>query len=50
MTKLSDTQAVILASASQSFDGNVLPLPGSLRGGAQAKPGPPPPVPVGSLV
>jgi Protein of unknown function (DUF3489) len=37
MTKLSDTQAVILANASQSFDGNVLPLPGSLRGGAQAK-------------
>jgi hypothetical protein len=37
MTKLSDTQLVILANASQSFDGNVLPLPGSLRGGAQAK-------------
>ena len=37
MTKLTDTQAVILANASQSFDGNVLPLPGSLRGGAQAK-------------
>ena len=37
MTKLSDTQAVILANASQSFDGNVLPLPRSLRGGAQAK-------------
>ena len=37
MTKLSDTQAVILANASQSFDGNVLPLPGSLRGGAQGK-------------
>jgi Protein of unknown function (DUF3489) len=37
MTKLNDTQAVILANASQSFDGNVLPLPGSLRGGAQAK-------------
>ena len=37
MTKLSDTQAIILANASQSFDGNVLPLPGSLRGGAQAK-------------
>jgi hypothetical protein len=31
MTKLNDTQAVILANASQSFDGNVLPLPGSLR-------------------
>jgi hypothetical protein len=37
MTKLSDTQAIILAEASQRFDGNVLPLPGSLRGGAQAK-------------
>jgi hypothetical protein len=37
MTKLSDTQLVILANASQSFDGNVLPLPGSLRGGAQTK-------------
>jgi hypothetical protein len=37
MTKLSDTQAIILANASQRFDGHVLPLPGSLRGGAQAK-------------
>jgi hypothetical protein len=37
MTKLSDPQAIILANASQRFDGNVLPLPGSLRGGAQAK-------------
>ena len=37
MTKLSDTQAIILVNASQRFDGNVLPLPGSLRGGAQAK-------------
>ena len=37
MTKLSDTQAIILAEASQRPDGNVLPLPGSLRGGAQAK-------------
>ncbi len=37
MTKLSDTQAIILAAASQRTDGNVLPLPGSLRGGAQAK-------------
>ena len=35
--KLTDTQVVILANTSQSFDGNVLPLPGSLRGGAQAK-------------
>ena len=37
MAKLSDTQLVILANASQSSDGNILPLPGSLRGGAQAK-------------
>ena len=37
MTKLSDTQAIILAKASQRPDGNILPLPGSLRGGAQAK-------------
>ena len=37
MTKLSDTQTIILAKASQRPDGNVLPLPGSLRGGAQAK-------------
>lgn len=37
MTKLSDTQAIILVNASQRFDGNILPLPGSLRGGAQAK-------------
>ena len=37
MAKLSDTQAIILATASQRTDGNVLPLPGSLRGGAQAK-------------
>ena len=37
MTKLSDTRAIILVNASQRFDGNVLPLPGSLRGGAAAK-------------
>jgi hypothetical protein len=37
MTKLSDTQAILLVNASQRFDGNILPLPGSLRGGAQAK-------------
>jgi hypothetical protein len=34
MTKLSDTQAVILCAAAQREDRNVLPLPGSLRGGA----------------
>jgi len=37
MTKLSDTQLVILSAAGQREDRNVLPLPGSLRGGAAAK-------------
>jgi hypothetical protein len=37
MTKLSDTQSIILSSAAQRSDGNVLPLPGSLRGGAAVK-------------
>jgi len=37
MTKLSDTQAIILGAAAQRKDRNVLPLPGSLRGGAAAK-------------
>ncbi len=37
MTKLSDTQAIILAAAAQRDDRNVLPLPGSLRGGAAVK-------------
>jgi hypothetical protein len=37
MTKLSDTQAIILSAAAQRADGNVLPLPGSLRGGAATK-------------
>ena len=37
MTKLSDTQLVILSAASQRDDRNVLPLPGSLRGGAATK-------------
>jgi DNA-binding MarR family transcriptional regulator len=37
MTKLSDTQASILSAAAQREDRNVLPLPGSLRGGAAAK-------------
>jgi hypothetical protein len=37
MTQLSDTQAVILSAAAQRDDGNVLPLPGSLRGGAAVK-------------
>lgn len=37
MTKLTDTQAVILSAAAQRADRNVLPLPGSLRGGAAAK-------------
>jgi hypothetical protein len=37
MTKLSDTQVIVLSAAAQRPDGNVLPLPGSLRGGAAAK-------------
>ena len=37
MTKLSDTQLLILSAAAQRDDGNLLPLPGSLRGGAAAK-------------
>ena len=37
MTKLSDTQRVILVAAAQREDRNVLPLPGSLRGGAATK-------------
>jgi predicted ArsR family transcriptional regulator len=39
MTKLSDTQAVILSAASQRDDGAVLPLPDTLKikGGAVAK-------------
>jgi hypothetical protein len=37
MTKLSDTQLVILGAAAQREDRNVLPLPGSLRGGAAVK-------------
>ena len=37
MTKLTDTQAIILSAASQR-DGHIaLPLPGSLRGGAATK-------------
>jgi hypothetical protein len=37
MSKLSDTQLVILSAAAQREDRNVLPLLGSLRGGAAAK-------------
>ncbi|MCT8159384.1 DUF3489 domain-containing protein [Pseudoruegeria sp. SHC-113] len=37
MTRLSDTQLVILGAAAQRDDRNVLPLPGSLRGGAAQK-------------
>ena len=37
MTKLSDAQTIILSAAAERDDGNVLPLPGSLRGGAAAK-------------
>jgi hypothetical protein len=37
MTKLSDTQSIILSAAAQRPHGNLLPLPGSLRGGAASK-------------
>ena len=37
MTGFSDTQRTILAAAAQRPNGNVLPLPGSLRGGAASK-------------
>ena len=37
MTRLSDTQAIILSAAAQRPDSNALPLPGSLRGGAATK-------------
>jgi hypothetical protein len=37
MTKLSDTQALILSAAAQREDRIALPLPESLRGGAAAK-------------
>ncbi|NQW09454.1 MAG: DUF3489 domain-containing protein [Alphaproteobacteria bacterium] len=37
MTKLTDTQAAILHAAAAREGHNVLPLPGSLRGGAAAK-------------
>ena len=37
MTKLTDTQAIILSAASQRDGHIVLPLPDSLRGGAAAK-------------
>jgi hypothetical protein len=37
MTKLTDTQAIILSAAAQRPGGNLLPLPGSLRGGAAVK-------------
>ena len=37
MAKLSDTQVIILSAAAQRADGNLLPLPGRLRGGAATK-------------
>lgn len=37
MTRLTDSQLLILNAAAQREDGNVLPLPGSLRGGAATK-------------
>ncbi|CUH39327.1 hypothetical protein JSE7799_02051 [Jannaschia seosinensis] len=37
MTKLSDTQAIILSAAAQRADRNALPFPPNIRGGAAAK-------------
>ena len=37
MPKLSDTQSILLSAAARRADGNLLPLPGSLRGGAATK-------------
>ena len=37
MSKLSDTPAIVLSAACQRLDGNLLPLPGALRGGAAGK-------------
>ena len=37
MTRLSDTQLTTLSAAAQRPDGNLLPLPGLLRGGAAGK-------------
>ena len=37
MTRLSDTQLLVLGAAAQRDDRNALPLPGSLRGGATTK-------------
>ncbi|PJN93807.1 hypothetical protein CNY89_18295, partial [Amaricoccus sp. HAR-UPW-R2A-40] len=37
MTKISDTQAIVLSAAAQREDRIALPLPDSLRGGAAAK-------------
>ena len=37
MPKLSDTQSILLTAAAQRADGNLLPLPGSVRGGAATK-------------
>jgi hypothetical protein len=37
MTRLSETQATILSAAAERPDGNVLPFPPALRGGAAAK-------------
>ncbi len=37
MTKLSDTQLVVLSAACQRADRNLLPLPANLKGGAEQK-------------
>jgi hypothetical protein len=36
-TKLTDTQAAVLKAAAIRYDGNIEPLPATLRGGARAK-------------
>jgi len=37
MTKLTDTQLVVLSAAANREDGSILPLPSNLKGGAAAK-------------
>ncbi len=37
MTKLTDTQLVVLSAAAKRDDGSILPLPANLKGGAAAK-------------
>ena len=37
MTKLTDTQLIVLSAASRREDGNLHPLPSNLKGGAANK-------------